>query len=394
MVEEPIVTIAKFVFAHRAELAKVLLKEEGIECFLADETQAAYSNGVLFPVRLQVLESDREAAREILDRTNLYPMDGAVPAFPDGIVIAAFITGHGFGHAVRMATVLREIQRTVPGTFVYIYTTAPEKLFAETLPGPYHIDSAIFDTGAVEKNVLFTDAKAGIPSIAIANFTWDRIYRDYPNSDKLVKKIRDYYAQTTLALEVPLGHELDAFPEKVQVPIIARKAMAPRDEVRRELGIGADKIMVAVVLRGDELQGNTIPSADPRLLYVTYADLHGDQIMNLDESWQGRFPDVIGASDAVLSKPGYGIVGECIANRVPLLHLPREGFAETPYLLDAMDRWMAHQAITLQDVSDALIEPMIVNLLQQKFDWPDVSVNGAEVAADKILELATKYIRA
>jgi hypothetical protein len=38
--------------------------------------------------------------------------------------------------------------------------------------------------------------------------------------------------------------------------------------------------------------------------------------------------DLVASVDLVISKPGYGIVGECLANGTPLLYGPREEFAE------------------------------------------------------------------
>ena len=41
-----------------------------------------------------------------------------------------------------------------------------------------------------------------------------------------------------------------------------------------------------------------------------------------------RYEDVVAQADAVITKPGYGIVSECLANRVPVLYTDRGRFAE------------------------------------------------------------------
>ena len=51
-----------------------------------------------------------------------------------------------------------------------------------------------------------------------------------------------------------------------------------------------------------------------------------------------RFPDLVSASDAVLSKPGYGIVAECYANRTPLFYVNRPDFRECHVLISWMKK--------------------------------------------------------
>lgn len=70
--EDEIVTIAEFTFKHQAELARVVMEENEIQCRLLDGEQAAYSLGILIPVRLQVFKQDEQIAREILVREGLY----------------------------------------------------------------------------------------------------------------------------------------------------------------------------------------------------------------------------------------------------------------------------------------------------------------------------------
>ena len=66
---DELVTIATFLQAPYAYIAKGLLEEEGIEGFIADENTAR-----IYPmltdcwVKLQVRESDAKRACEILDR--------------------------------------------------------------------------------------------------------------------------------------------------------------------------------------------------------------------------------------------------------------------------------------------------------------------------------------
>lgn len=72
MAEPKLVTIAEFTFAHQAEVARLALEEEGIQCILLDSNQAGHSLGAIVPVRLQVFEPDERFAKEILVEQELY----------------------------------------------------------------------------------------------------------------------------------------------------------------------------------------------------------------------------------------------------------------------------------------------------------------------------------
>ena len=348
--------------------------------------------------------------------------------------IAFYITGHGFGHAMRAVTVMKALRQRDPSLHFFVRTTAPAALLQREIDPPVHITSVQTDTGCVERGILYTDeektverarafykradeviekeaaflreqridlvlfdvppaaaeiaARAGVSSIAIANFTWEHIYAAYSGLEDIVEQISAWYAKTSLALEVPLGHELTVFPRCEPVPIIARKSEANAVSLRQELGLDESDLPVLAALKGDELAGRPLQCDDPRVRFFTFAELEGPRVVRLGEGWQTRFHDVLAACDVVLSKPGYGIVSECIANRRPLLHLPREGFRETGYLLRAMDALLPHAAVALEDVQQGRFGGLIDSLAFSDFDWPDIGTDGASVCAEKILSFA------
>jgi len=63
---ENLVTIAKFHFPDKAQMAKLTLASKGIDSFLADEFMGSYLPILIEGIRLQVRESDAERAEEIL----------------------------------------------------------------------------------------------------------------------------------------------------------------------------------------------------------------------------------------------------------------------------------------------------------------------------------------
>lgn len=358
--------------------------------------------------------------------------------------IVWYTTGHGYGHATRSATVLRELMRLAPGARVAVRTLAPAALF-DDLPGnrlrifPASLDFGTIDTpewgvdaeatrerlaalegrrealvagevdfvrefraDAVVLDVPWLAAaiaeEAGVPSIAIANFTWDEIYEPFLGggaaSAPLLGSIRRDYARVTLGLQTPFGGDLRAFPRRRSIPLIARRSERPPEEVRRELGIEPGDVALLCALRGHEV----LPAGPRclngrRLVTLSFQDDPGapPEHIPLGEKWQRQFPALVAASDAVLSKPGYGIAGECVANQTPLLHLPRTGFAETKPLLADLERMGKHRPVTAEELKTRDFFGDLQSWLEEwrANPWPASDYGGGVLAAEAVLEAAS-----
>jgi hypothetical protein len=347
--------------------------------------------------------------------------------------LAFYITGHGFGHATRAIAVMLAIHRQAPAVHFHIRSAAPAWVFNAYLPAIYTHTPVRTDVGALEKNILDTDIEqtvanarafyadiepviqseaaflrqqridtvlfdvppvaaeiarlAGIPSIAIGNFTWDYIYDACPGLEAIADQLRAWQAHATLALQTPMGHDLTAFPRREAIPLIARQSTADRAALRRELELKAENgLVLLLAFRGMDLGALGFACDDPSITLLSFGELPGaPNVRVLDDQWQRRFTDVLSASDLVLSKPGYGIISECYANRRPLLHLPRTRFAETPLLLDWMNHWLPNQQITPADLQAGRLPSLARDLAARHHPWNDQPTNGAEVAATRIL---------
>ena len=194
--------------------------------------------------------------------------------------ICYYVTGHGYGHGIRTAQVLKELPHDVR---ILLKTTAPEALFREELPNrELTYIASEYDCGCVQRDSVSVEisetlaryrriaaenerklqdeiaflqreqiscvvsdipsfplrvaSEAGIPGIAVTNFTWHDIYQDYVQSaedTRLLKTMAQEYAVATEALITLLAtpHITALFPNVTHVPIIARKG----NNVRREL---------------------------------------------------------------------------------------------------------------------------------------------------------------
>ncbi len=94
------------------------------------------------------------------------------------------------------------------------------------------------------------------------------------------------------------------------------------------------------------------------------------------------YVDLIAQADAVISKPGYGIVSDCLANRTPMLYTSRGHFAEYACLVAGLKQFGVSAFIENTDFLAGRWGPGLEALLRQSKAWPELASNGAEVAAE------------
>jgi len=97
------------------------------------------------------------------------------------------------------------------------------------------------------------------------------------------------------------------------------------------------------------------------------------------------FPDLVNASDIVVSKPGYGIVSEIISLQKPLIYTSRADFPEYDALVTGLQEKAISYFLKNEDFFSGHWEGAISNVLANKSEWPPVAINGAVVAAEIIL---------
>jgi hypothetical protein len=364
------------------------------------------------------------------------------------MTIVWLVSSHGLGHAARDVEVINAIGRIrpdvrivmrsgVPASFVEQSALVPLALqHVETDTGVAQIDSLHIDEGATARRAaafhedfaaraeteaeMLRDIKAslvvgdipplacaaaeraGIRSMVLGNFTWDWIYAAYPQFETLAPGVIDAigsaYARASRALRLPLHGGFDTMRGVLRdVPFIARRSNRAPDDVRRCLGLSPDELVVLVsfggfglrldhhaVVRGNHLRllvtdGHPVPGHDAtnplRLTPRTLADLGL------------RYEDLVAAADVVVSKPGYGIVSECIANNTALLYTPRGRFAEQDVFEREMPGLLRCRRIEHDDLLAGRWQELIEALLAQAPPTAPPATDGAAIAATAILDL-------
>ncbi|HEX6324643.1 MAG TPA: hypothetical protein VFZ36_13025 [Vicinamibacterales bacterium] len=252
--------------------------------------------------------------------------------------------------------------------------------------------------------------RAKIPSLGISNFTWDWIYEGYPahapQAGMIISTIRVAYRKATRALRLPLHGGFETFPVIEDIPFIARHAAHGRADVRRGLGIPLDKPAVlasfgaygvselssappdclpdwSVVVSDRTLHQHEHQHPAPSTEHSALVHVHEDALYD-----QGlRYEDLVAAVDVVLTKPGYGIVSECIANDTAMVYTSRGRFAEYDVFVEQMPRYLRCTFISPEDLSAGRWLAALEDARSQPKP-PRVPTDGADVAVARIVEMA------
>jgi L-arabinokinase len=104
-----------------------------------------------------------------------------------------------------------------------------------------------------------------------------------------------------------------------------------------------------------------------------------------------RYEDLVAAVDVVVTKPGYGIISECIANGTAMLYTSRGNFAEYGVMVEQMPRFIRCEYIELEALlAGRWQEPL--ERLHRKPPAPErPETNGAEVVAEMIAGMLSHH---
>jgi hypothetical protein len=357
--------------------------------------------------------------------------------------VVFYISGHGFGHASREIEIIHALAARRPDWPIVLRTAVSPSLLERSLRVPFTLLAGICDTGLVQRDSVTNDDEAttrealafystmdarvaeecarlapynvgvivgdipplafevatrlGVPSVAIANFTWDWIYewhdalRDAPG---LLDRIRRGYAHATVALRLPLSPALDVFPRAESIPLVARAAERPRSETRRAVGIPDDRKIALLSFGGYGLQRLDVGALDclddwTVLLTDRIASsvAPSPSVVFLPESLFAsgfRYEDLVAASDVVVTKPGYGIISECASSGTAMLYTSRGHFREYDVLVAEMPHILRCRYLSQEALFAGQWKAALEALIAQPPPQTRVEATGAARAADVI----------
>ena len=361
--------------------------------------------------------------------------------------IVWYLTAHGYGHGVRSTAVMQALRRECPEVRLTVVSALPEDFLRDRLRGfpdgnlefrgiPYDVGLAQLDSvradipatlervesllihrptlynleaawllatypAAVVADIpalpLAAAARAKLPSIAIGNFSWDWIYAPYAETDPrwqpAVDAFRADYAAADVLLQYPLSPDMSAtFPRRIDIPLPSRPGRPRRAELAARTG--ADPALRWILLSFTTLDWT--PEALARVAairdteFFTVRPLEWPGIPNIHAVERTEFPfsDIVATVDAVLSKPGFGILADCAANDKPLVYADRENFAEYPVLERAIKRHLTHVHIPAADLYAGNLYSSLEALASAPPPPHSLPLGGDTAAAQEILRRA------
>ena len=303
--------------------------------------------------------------------------------------ICYYVSDYGFGHASRSIAVIRRILSQMDDVHVTVKCSSPFAFLKDSLEGTgvecicrkndvgvilkegspevdcektkllfeqwmdtwpeyisqeaeylqkEHIDLVISD---IVPQAFTAADSAGIPSIAVSNFTWHLIFTSLfgicPKTDSLVQA----YETASCAMRLPFHEPMAVFSDICDIPLISRESTVPRHDMRESLGINDERVVFLNIPDTEKYITKefltTAAGENVRIILPTHcrAEIPGS-IKIPDDVTESQ--NWIGMCDCVVSKVGYSTVSEAVRGNVPILLLRRNGFAEDNWIIEAVER--------------------------------------------------------
>jgi UDP:flavonoid glycosyltransferase YjiC (YdhE family) len=361
------------------------------------------------------------------------------------LTVVFFISGHGFGHASREVEIIRALAAMRPDVRIVIRSSVSPALLDRTVGVPYELRAGPCDAGIVQSSSITHDDAAtvreavefystfdrriddevralehdqvalivgdipplafevahrlGVPGIAVSNFTWDWIFETHPGmadaAPWLVPRLRKAYRRATLALELPFPGGFEVFPAVRHIPLVTRRPTRLRADTRARFGIPADRPALLLSFGGYGLPNLDLAGVD---VLNDWAIVTTDRSSRTGPAPAGvtflpesefvstgfRYEDLVAAVDVVVTKPGYGILAECITTGAAMLYTSRGQFREYDVLVREMPRFIRCRFIEQPALLAGRWKTALETLMAQPAPQQVMRSDGAAVAATEL----------
>lgn len=199
---------------------------------------------------------------------------------------------------------------------------------------------------------------AGVPSCGISNFTWDWIFEPFLrdlDSEGMIDRMREMIGRATMNFRLPFSSP-DTFPGgSIECPLLVRPTRMGREQARAWFGFESDIQYVLLTFGGIEGNVDSIRSLE-RYAPVQFVKVVSngadrpaepiaprlDRLPHCPNLWgldaPGLYhPDLVSGVDGVLTKPGYGILSECVSTAKPMMLDARPDFREYEVVRRTLD---------------------------------------------------------
>jgi hypothetical protein len=359
------------------------------------------------------------------------------------MLIVACISGHGFGHGSRVASVLTALHQRRPGWRLVLSTPLPPAFLQLAFGAvPYEQRSCRWDVGVIQADALGADAAATLaaleqleqrlpdqieaearwiraqqepvlvlgdvapaaaalaaavqaPLIWMANFGWDAIYRPMGGPfEAWADRALAAYRQGDALIRCPFAMPMDWGVPTTAVGLTPGRPHHRPEQLQQRLQLHEPREQTVLVGFGG--LGLTLASAlfhrwpQHRFLVSDPALCAGAANVTLIPP-DLRPLELMPLCSRILTKPGYSTFCEALAAGLGVHLVRREGFAEAPVLEAALQRHGWHRLLSREQLERGdwqLDQPL---LAPQADPLP---LDGDQTAADVIFATAKHIIAA
>jgi hypothetical protein len=356
--------------------------------------------------------------------------------------IAYYITAHGYGHGTRSCDIINALRTTAPNQPIVVTTDLPETFMQSRLLDGIELRCGAFDIGLIQTDSIQMDLgaslkalealydrelelirqevdfmrsenigvvvadipaiplaaaqQAGLPNMATSNFGWDWIYEEFGREDPrwrpYIEKFRSVYRQVDLLLRQPFAEPMESFPNKMDLPLLAEPGQNRKKQIAGITGADPDKRWILLSFTALDLKQPALDqlsrlsdyewfSVEP--LEWKHSPVH---CLALDDVC---FADVLASADIVVTKPGFGILSECIANNKPIIYSDRLHFREYGVLVIAIEKYCRHAFIPNSELYAGQLEKALSEIETAPEPRERIAGGGAVLAAREILNRLT-----
>jgi hypothetical protein len=307
------------------------------------------------------------------------------------------ISAHGLGHLAQTAPVLAALRRELPELTLTIRSGHSRARLMHRIAEPFtHLDVAS-DFGFVMHNAIDIDyaasaeryrqfhadwprrvaeeadvlqqtgaqlvlanaaylplasaTLAGMPSIGMCSLNWADLFGHYFGTQEwaipIHRQILAAYNSADVFLCLAPGMPMLDFANRREIGPIGGLTTSPRQRLRIDLatalGLDENARWVLIAMGGMEFR---LPIEGwPQIPGLQWLCAHSwavqrDDVRAFDSPGNElAFTDILAASDAVLTKPGYGTFVEAACNGVPVLYVPRDDWPEEAFLAQWLNQY-------------------------------------------------------
>lgn len=324
-------------------------------------------------------------------------------------VLAVYITAHGLGHAARTCDVLSAFSELYPHIPITVVSELPE-WFLVSRNLKFSERKACFDVGMVQRDAVQMDiattltrlqrlmadwdslvsqeskwmleskvklvvsdipaipleaaASAGVTSAALTSFSWDWIYGAFqsqsPNWRAIIQRFQKAYQLCPLLLRYPFSGPMPFFSRTEDVPLVASPGDNKKGLFAELTGADAKKPWILFCLNSFQFQNPSCFDAFGNYQFLTAGKLNwtSPNCFSLNPK-TFNFSALVASCDAVLSKPGFGVLSDCVANNKPLIYVEREDFLEYTILERGIQEHLSGVHLPLSNLVSGDLQPAL-----------------------------------